>query len=145
MVPTIAPLQPFFNNQPECPSSRPRPSKLRFLTEVRDRASVLVSTFAGAPRAVQAGNGRDSMSKPSNDTAKIQEPDGPRIVRVRAVNGSKIKKPAGEPGRPGRGGYTLKQKLMQYEQLNWGDEEYKNFAVRYLGSGGKSSDCHLRM
>lgn len=36
----------------------------------------------------------------------------------------KIPKPAGEPGRPGRGGYTL------YEALDWNPKAYTKFKVR---------------
>jgi hypothetical protein len=37
---------------------------------------------------------------------------------------SKIPKPAGEPGRPGHGGYTL------YEALDWNPKAYTKFKVR---------------
>jgi hypothetical protein len=43
-----------------------------------------------------------------------------------SINSSeeKIPKPAGEPGRPGRGGYTL------HEALEWNPKAYTKFKVR---------------
>lgn len=128
MVPTVAPLQPFFNDQ--CSSSS-RPAK-----EVRSSKLRLLGDRAGG-----------SISKPSNNIVKIRRPvgepggavriaaDAPRVIRIsdsdcdnisKSSNNVKIRKPEGESGRPGCGGYNLRT------QLNWDTHEYKKLNVRHL-------------
>jgi hypothetical protein len=72
------------------------------------------------PKSLDSASSSDSLSDSDSTT-----------LSVNLSEDSKIPKPAGEPGRPGRGGYTLR------EALDWNPKAYAKFKVRRMHSQHK--------
>ena len=64
-------------------------------------------------------------------SGSISEDDRGKKIAPKVVGGRcQIKKPEGEAGRPGRGGYTLKQAV----EARWDSAKFEQFQVRRSGT-----------
>lgn len=102
------------------------------------------SPRATTPRATTPGpamdSDSDSMSALTDLDSDLDEPATSNAKQTSSSRATMIKKPPGEPGRPGSGGFNLEKALGD---LGWSKDDFESFRVGSLFIGYAYSLCFL--